>query len=65
MFGISRKKSGKPGIQIPCEPEIEVVTDWEKADGTYFAPGVLVAVRNGKGILREVMAEPAARSTRR
>lgn len=40
--------------------EIEIVTSWEKADGTFFDPGALVAVKNGKGILREVMMEPAS-----
>lgn len=63
MFDIFHKKNVNPKMQILQKPtKIEVVTGWEKDDDTYFAPGALVAVKNGKGILREVMLEPAPQS---
>ena len=63
MFGVFHRKNVIPKMQIPkTSTEIEVVTSWEKDDNTYFGPGALVAVKSGKGILREVMMEPASKS---
>lgn len=63
MSGIFHKKKVNPQMQIlQKSTAIEVVTGWEKDDDTYFAPGALVAVKNGKGILREVMMENASQS---
>lgn len=63
MFGIFHKKNANPPMQnLQKSTEIEIVIGWEKDDDTYFAPGALVAVKNGKGILREVMMEPAPQS---
>lgn len=39
------------------EPSVEFIKIWEEADENYFAPGVLVRVNQGKGILREVYGE--------
>lgn len=63
MFDIFHKKNVNPKMQILQKPtKIEVVTGWEKDDETYFALGALVAVKNGKGILREVMLESVPQS---
>lgn len=63
MLGIFHKKNVNSQMQIlQKSTAIEVITRWEKDDDTYFAPGALVAVKNGKGILREVMMEPATQS---
>lgn len=63
MLEIFHKKKANAQMQISRKSaEIEVVTSWEKEDDTYFAPGALVAVKNGKGVLREVMMEPASQS---
>ena len=35
------------------ETQIRIRDSWEKSD-KYYAKGVLIEVRNGKGILREV-----------
>ncbi len=33
-------------------PQITVITTWDKADGDFYAPGVLIQVRNGRNLLR-------------
>lgn len=63
LFEIFHKKNVNPQMRIlQKSAAIEVVTSWEKDDDTYFAQGALLAVKNGKGILREVMMEPAPQS---
>lgn len=35
------------------EPTIKVITSWKETDKNFYAPGALVEVINGKGLLRE------------
>ncbi len=39
------------------QPIIKTITSWQKTDETFFAPGALVEVINGKGLLREDFKE--------
>lgn len=63
MLDIFHKEKVSPKMKISLKSTtIEVVTSWDKGDETYFAPGALVAGKNGKGVLREAMMEPAPQS---
>lgn len=44
-------KAGRP------MPEVELLKQWEVSDDDFYAPGVLIRVKNGKGLLREVYAQ--------
>lgn len=50
MFG-KRKETVLPGI--------EVITAWDKKDEDFYAPGALIRVRGGRGLLRERFSEEA------
>lgn len=41
------------GPEIQKEPVVEILHRWEKG-GDFFAPGAVICVENGKGLLREV-----------
>lgn len=34
-------------------PEIRIITRWERTTGDFYAPGALIQVKNGKGLLRQ------------
>lgn len=40
-------------------PTVDIIRTWQTPDKDFFAPGVLVRVTNGKGMLREVYGEHA------
>lgn len=39
------------------KPEIKIITSWKETDENFYAPGALLEVRNGKGVLRETFHE--------
>lgn len=41
---------------------IDQIKEWKKEESTFFASGVLVHVKKGKGILREVSGEDSGKS---
>ena len=42
--------------------DIKQIKEWKKTDEPFYAPGVLVHVKSGKGILREVFSESGEKS---
>lgn len=38
-------------------PEVNIITTWQKKGEDFYAPGALIEVKNGKGILKEVYGE--------
>ena len=39
------------------EPDVRIITKWSEKGEEFYAPGALIEVVNGKGILRNVFAQ--------
>lgn len=44
-------------------PQIDIITKWDKKNDEYYAPGVLIRVRNGKSMLCAKVSEEPAEAT--
>ena len=44
-------------------PQIDIITQWEKQEGEFYAPGVLVRVQKGKALLTEKFSGEPAENT--